>query len=419
MQQLRKQSGALCALIVLAMFVCAPMATVGADEPPPPPTWDPEWPWEPLGFWNPEDPLDPWSNPLYDPNTVPPHLWDLWWSMYEVWYLTNHEDEELNCDVVEFEDWGLKVIIQNDDPTNDTRRTLLREVTRAFVRDLVIEGSGDLHDAWSDGTITGLEIDFFHPPGGAPSTTEVHDVVGAVMGEDAAGDDMLLAYLYGFDDDGFASRRLDVEAMIGHVMDDYRVGSDEATADTRVRKGSSAARNKNYGDDSTMKSSKTNQNRTLVGFDKAGVEDRVGTGTLLRARLRIYIGSNLSGWGTTGRDLAAHRLKEAWDEDRATWKCASDSDLTNTSPDGTTWKMSGSNRCYDTTASATVRITNATTGWIELDVTDDVLAWLDGTQDCEGWLLKLAEESKSGSLLFDSRENASGFAPQLLLEVKD
>ena len=418
MQLLRKQGRAICALIVLLMFVCVPMGTLLADEPPPP-SWDPEWPWDPYGFWNPNDPLNPWSNPSYDPSTVPPHLWNEWWHMYEEWYTLNHEEEHLNCDVVIFEDWDLKVIVQNDDPDNDVRRTLLRQVTRAFVAHLVIDGTGDLHDAWVDGDVTCLEIDFFHPPAGGPSTSEVHSVVGAVMGEDANGDDMLLAYLYGYDDAGFESRRDDVEGMIGHVMDEYRVGSETANADTRVRKGSTAARNKNYGDASTTKVNKANKNRSLFAFDKDDVEGRVGTSSLRTATLRVYVGSNLSGWGANGRDLAAHRIKEAWDEDRATWKCASDSDLTNTSPDGTTWSMTGSSRCYDTTATATTLVTNTTTGWIEFDVTDDVAAWLADTEACEGWLIKLDDESKSGSVLLDSRENTSGYAPQLLIEVKD
>ena len=420
MQQLRKQSGAICALIVLLVFVCVPMgAAMAEDPPPPPPEWNPEWPWDPYSFWNPDDELNPWSNPEYDPSTVPPHLWDQWWAMYEEWYTLNHEDEHLNCDVVIFEDWDLKVIVQNDDPDNDARRDLLREVTRAFVAHLVIDGTGDLHDAWVDGDVTGLEIDFFHPPEGGPSTTEVHSVVGAVMGEDANGDDMLLAYLYGYDDAGFDARREDVEDMLGHVMDEYRVGSEAIVADTRVRKGSNTARNTNHGTEGTTRTSKTDHNRSLFGVDKTDIEDRLGTGSLRRALLRVHVDTNPGGWGASGRNLAAHRLTEAWDEDRATWMCASDSNLANQSPDGTTWSMTGSSRCYDTTATATRTINNATSGWIELDVTDDVAAWLAGTASCEGWLLKLADESEGGSLRFHSRESTTGPAPQLLLEIKD
>ena len=56
------------------------------------------------------------------------------------------------------------------------------------------------------------------------------------------------------------------------------------------------------------------------------------------------------------------------------------------------------------------------TGTIAFDVTDDVVAFLSGTLENHGWVVKKEEETLSGHVAFASRESAT--PPQLLLTVQ-
>jgi len=97
----------------------------------------------------------------------------------------------------------------------------------------------------------------------------------------------------------------------------------------------------------------------------------------------------------------------------ATWNCASDSDISNTRTDcngSTAWDMTDS--CswpFVSTPTATAIINKNQTGTVSFDVTSDVQSFLNGTNQNDGRIVKLDNESQSGKVIFGSKE--SGTAP--------
>lgn len=159
--------------------------------------------------------------------------------------------------------------------------------------------------------------------------------------------------------------------------------------------------------------------RPLVRFDQAQMAAAVGTGTLAAARLELTITDALpGGWGA-GRPVDVHRLTQAWTELGATWHCADDLDPGNTVPDcpEAAWEMGAAGpNPFIATPTDSVTITNGLSGVVELDVTADVAAFLAGSAENHGWLVKARDESLTGHVIFRSRENAS--PPRLVLTVQ-
>ena len=183
----------------------------------------------------------------------------------------------------------------------------------------------------------------------------------------------------------------------------------------------SAAANKNYGTHDTLliqKVGKSGATRVLVAFPQAGIADSVGADSLVSATLEFTIKRANADWGTSGRAVAAHRLTRAWIEGGATWNCANDLNVGNNKTDctGNTWSMTGSTPPFVTTPVAQSVITNAQSGVVSFDVTSDIRAFLAGQATNQGWLLKLATESETGTVVFHSKE--SGSKPRLVLSVR-
>ncbi len=406
-------------------LVTAFMGGVRAEEPPPPPNWDANWPWEPLSFYNQDDPLNPFEYG-YDPCPVPSTIWDTWWDMYYPWWAvmtgSTRPQPDLNCDVVYLSEHDLYIIVQNDGPNDDARSKELRELARTFATMLVVEGHGTLHEMWVSGELHGVEMDWFHPPVGTPTPDQVLASVGAMMGEDpAGGTDMLLAYVYAYDQELFAERRAAVEAMVGHTMREFHYGASAVDNDASIKRGSRTNRNSNRGSGKLIKVRHRNRSRGLFGINADAVRNWVGAGELQSATLRVHVGRNLGNWGSAGRQVGIHRVRESWWEDGVTWRCPNDRDLCNNRPDGPRWKMGRANEeacAYEPTPTSVVTHTNDTTGWISLDVTRDVAGYLAGTHPLPGWILRLVRENRGGGVCYDSRESATaGFAPYLQLEV--
>ncbi len=168
--------------------------------------------------------------------------------------------------------------------------------------------------------------------------------------------------------------------------------------------------NKSFGAQPTLVL-KEGGDRVLVRFDPAAIAAAVGSASLASATLRLYIGSNNSNWGPTGRTVDVYRLDAAWSETGVTWNCPIDSEPGNAQPDcGTQW----SGGTIEDEATDTIVVTNTTQGWAQFDVTADVLAFLAGTVN-DGWLLEKTDEGQAGRVDLVSREGTPGLAPQLVL----
>ncbi len=186
----------------------------------------------------------------------------------------------------------------------------------------------------------------------------------------------------------------------------------------------SGSPNTNQGGDTVVRLQSSGKNRALLFFNADAIRQAVGSGTLLGASLELTIDSAGNDWGSSGRPIAVHRLKQASAEYSATWNCAIDLSIYNSSADcagDTAWDMSSTDPATQPwlspeTASAT--ITSKETGTVSLELTADVAAILDGSWPGYGWLLKKVDESASGSVDFKAHEQGQGLGAQLVLQVQ-
>ncbi|MFQ5657792.1 MAG: DUF6531 domain-containing protein, partial [Candidatus Methylomirabilales bacterium] len=144
----------------------------------------------------------------------------------------------------------------------------------------------------------------------------------------------------------------------------------------------------------------------------------VGSGILTSAKLRLTIVLNGNNWGASGRDVAVHRMNQAWSEIGATWKCSDDLNTQNSAPDcaGAEWEMTNSSLWpFVATPTALALHEKTQTGPVEWDVTADVAAFLAGTATNYGWIVKKVEEGQSGKVEYSSREGVA--PPELLINA--
>jgi hypothetical protein len=190
-------------------------------------------------------------------------------------------------------------------------------------------------------------------------------------------------------------------------------------ADAMLR---SAPANHNHGGYDSLRTKvvvgNSDTNRTLIRFDQAAIAAKVGSGTLVSAKLELTI--KASGWYDDGNDVAVHRMTHPWAEYAVTWRCAEDPDESDSYANcpATRWDMSGSGAYptpFVTTATDIIHLNGGQTGVVQLDVTADVAAFLTGTTN-QGWMLKIASENRSQRVSYWSREKATG-KPRLVLVV--
>ncbi|KRT69834.1 MAG: YD repeat-containing protein [candidate division NC10 bacterium CSP1-5] len=187
-----------------------------------------------------------------------------------------------------------------------------------------------------------------------------------------------------------------------------------ATQDTYIRR---LFPNQNQGDEAVLVIRALARNRPLLQFDQAQIAGAVGSGTLVSAKLRLTIVFNGNNWGAVGREVGVHRLTQPWTELGATWNCPDDTNVANHRPDCTQWDMGeGAPDPFVPTPTDVVRHRNDQTGVVEWDVTPDVAAFLAGTAQNVGWLLKAVDQHHTGHVQYASREGAA--PPELVLEVK-
>lgn len=231
-----------------------------------------------------------------------------------------------------------------------------------------------------------------------------------------------------------------VAAGIAGLLAIPNAGADEPSAsltpvaDTFVRQSNS---NTNEGASTFLRVRATDDNRALIRFDEAAIQDAIGAETLLTATLRLTIVETPSNWGPTGRAIGLHRMLQDWAEGNgfvtgalpaqstrgegagATWNCAVDSDISNFQRNcegETAWELNNHQpgNPWEPTPSATTTIVNNQSGVVEFDVTADVLAFLSGEPANFGWLIREEEGNQPGNVGFGSRQGGNT-APVLVL----
>jgi len=158
-------------------------------------------------------------------------------------------------------------------------------------------------------------------------------------------------------------------------------------------------------------------NRALIAFDQGQIETVLDGKSLESATLKIFVVSNDGKW-TDGQTISIHELTANWAEGNGinapfanfigtqkgvNWNCTDGTNCTN-------WD-GGS---YDLTPSDSVRITNEVDGlWIEFDVTRDIEAFVDSSEN-NGWIIMKSDEDSTGRINFAAREAQSNI-PKLEL----
>lgn len=185
-------------------------------------------------------------------------------------------------------------------------------------------------------------------------------------------------------------------------------------ADTYLRQGTP---NQNQGNETILQIQAAGNNRALLRFNQQAIAATVGTGTLLSAKLRLYIVFNANNWGPAGREVNVHRMTRAWTEQGATWNCPDDTNPFNSQPNcSSAWDMQKASQWpFVQTRTATVVHRNGDSGWVEWDVTPDVGLFLNGTAANHGWVIRKDNEGLSGQVEYSSREGR--FPPHLVLTV--
>jgi len=197
-----------------------------------------------------------------------------------------------------------------------------------------------------------------------------------------------------------------------------------ADADNFLRSG---ANNTNEGANERLRIQSSGHNRALVQFDLSGIS----TAGLQSAILVLNIAENSNNWGSIGRLVDVHPLLEDWIEgngnnavvvsgapsfrgsgEGVTWRCASDSDISNQQADCASPWDGGA---FASATAAGVLHTNGLLGEVSWDVTEDVMAGANF-----GWLVKKREEGQPGQVRYFSREGAArvgdvSLAPRLIL----
>jgi RHS repeat-associated protein len=187
-----------------------------------------------------------------------------------------------------------------------------------------------------------------------------------------------------------------------------------ATQDTYLRR---LFPNQNQGEEAMLRVRALLGNRALLQFDQGQLVGAVGTRPLVAATLRLHIVLNGDNWGPEGRDVAVHRMRQAWTEFGATWLCPDDTNPSNQRPDCLPWNMADETAGpFVPAPTAVARHLTGRTGAVDWDVTADVAQFLNGTAENFGWLVKAVEEGRPGHVEYAAREGPQ--PPELLLELQ-
>ena len=166
--------------------------------------------------------------------------------------------------------------------------------------------------------------------------------------------------------------------------------------------------------------------RPIIAFSQTEIENTINGLTLHNATLRLYVEDNGNNWGSSGRTIDIHNVTDSWVEGNGwnfgnnikgsgsgvTWNCAIDTNIKNNKVNCNP-QWAGGN--FGLTPTDSVLITNGLENqYIEFDVTVDVQAFLDGSSQNNGWIIKKTSESQNGRIDITSDEGSSN-NPELVL----
>ncbi|MFT4924828.1 MAG: hypothetical protein ACI8WB_000912 [Phenylobacterium sp.] len=137
---------------------------------------------------------------------------------------------------------------------------------------------------------------------------------------------------------------------------------------------------------------------------------------ILSASIQFEVKFNDGQWppGQSKANLIdIHPLLMPWTESAVTWDCPIDTNLSNPQT-GCIGQWDGGNYAL---ASQSIDVKSISSGIVQFDVTEDIKAFLDGSTEHFGWLIKKQKEDKSGIISFYSKETS--FAPTLIINVSD
>lgn len=191
--------------------------------------------------------------------------------------------------------------------------------------------------------------------------------------------------------------------------------------DTYLKEGTP---NKNQGAESILRIRESGKNRAIIKFNQTELQNQLGTSsTVLSAKLKLSISNNGDNWGNNGSTVDVHRLTRDWTEPGATWNCANDVNISNSSPDclGDEWEMGKplhpELRPWIATSTDTILITNGMRGVVVFDVTADIQAFLAGIVPTNyGWIIKKTDEGVAGLIELASKETAN--PPELIVNYE-
>lgn len=167
--------------------------------------------------------------------------------------------------------------------------------------------------------------------------------------------------------------------------------------------------NQNRGDESALRvrpaGSGGKARRTLVTFDLASIP---AGSCVSSAHLRL----RLTGVQSASRSYGVYRLTEAWTEGSG----SSNSGATWRTRDGAAaWTAAGGS--FVSTPSASTGIGTVKGATIEWNVTADVAAFVRGSAQNQGWLIKDESDASAGEFRFASREHGTAAARPRLVVV--
>ncbi len=176
-------------------------------------------------------------------------------------------------------------------------------------------------------------------------------------------------------------------------------------------------------------------NRTVLSFDISGITTPLTTATLV-----LTIAEQAENWGQVGRFVDIHLLNVPFTEgngfvwgqqnvdkdlgtgEGVTWKCATDTDISNSNMDCDTNWNGGSESILAVPTDSALHTNDLIGGdTVVWDVTSDVsIAVIEGATKVS-WVVKKEKEGKNGKVVYYSKEGATAegntdLAPRLILE---
>ena len=162
----------------------------------------------------------------------------------------------------------------------------------------------------------------------------------------------------------------------------------EVSRDSFLKQGSEKD---NEGSNIILDLQSSDKHRPVIAFNQTQLVEVVENSIVQSAVLKLYVSDNGNNWGPSGNSIGVYRLLANWAEGNGwnqennvagagsgvTWACAIDSDISNNNNDCSTQWNGGS---FQTPAADSVLITSDVVNqWVELDVTSDIIAFLDGS----------------------------------------